>query len=132
MASATTVLGDRWSLLILRSALYGVSRFDDLQRELDIGRSVLSGRLARLVDAQLLTKSEYREEGDRLRPEYTPTAAARELALVFAAMQEWGDRWIRRKPALIRPRKRGTREPLRVAFVEKGVKTVALDDVTMG
>lgn len=132
MANAASILGDRWTLLILRSALYGVSRFDDFKSELSIGRSVLSGRLADLVSAGLLAKTEYRETADRARPEYRPTAAARDLVLVFAALQQWGDRWVRKKAPAARPRKRESREILKVGFVPKDAEVVANNDVTMG
>ncbi|MFZ5617444.1 MAG: winged helix-turn-helix transcriptional regulator [Pseudomonadota bacterium] len=131
MANAADFLGDRWMLLVLRSALYGVSRFEDILAELKIGRSVLSARLTRLVDAGLLERVTYREESDRSRAEYKPTQAARELLLVFAAMQQWGDKWVRRKAPAICPCKRSSGEALRVAFATAGGEIVAPDDVTM-
>ncbi len=131
MANAADFLGDRWMLLVLRSALYGVSRFEDLLGELKIGRSVLSARLTLLVDAGLLERVTYREEGDRSRAEYIPTQAARELLIVFAAMQQWGDKWVRRKAPAIRPRRRSTGEELRVVFATTDGEIVALGDVTM-
>ena len=57
LARAIELIGDRWTLLILRSALYGVRRFDDFQEELGTPRTVLSSRLNDLVDAGLLEKS---------------------------------------------------------------------------
>ena len=54
LAKAIDLIGDRWTLLILRAALYGVRRFDDFQSELGCPRTVLSGRLKKLVDAGLL------------------------------------------------------------------------------
>ena len=57
LARAFELIGDRWTLLILRSALYGVSRFDDFQVDLDIPRSVLSSRLAGLVETGIMASS---------------------------------------------------------------------------
>ena len=62
LARSFELIGDRWTLLILRSALYGVRRFDDLQADLDIPRSVLSNRLAGLVETGIMERKEYRED----------------------------------------------------------------------
>jgi len=65
LAQAIDVLGDRWSLLLLRSLLFGVRRFDDFQSELSIPRSVLSARLKHLSAHGLVTATPYREAGKR-------------------------------------------------------------------
>jgi DNA-binding HxlR family transcriptional regulator len=132
MANAAELLGDRWQLLILRSALYGVGRFEDMQRELKISRGILSKKLGILVDAGLLRRAEYQEAGDRKRTEYLPTEAARELFVVFAAMQQWGDKWIRRKPPMLRPVTRKGSEPLQVVFATANKEVISLDAVVMG
>jgi len=62
LARSFELIGDRWTLLILRSALYGVRRFDDFQADLDVPRSVLSNRLAALVESGIMERREYREE----------------------------------------------------------------------
>ena len=69
LARAIELIGDRWTLLILRSALYGVRRFDDFQEELGTPRTVLSSRLNDLVDAGLLDKKPYKLKGRRARSE---------------------------------------------------------------
>ena len=70
LAKTVELIGDRWSLLILRSALYGVRRFDDFQTELGAPRTVLSGRLKKLSEDGLLDKQGYKEPGKRTRNEY--------------------------------------------------------------
>ena len=130
MAAAAHLLGDRWILLILRSALYGVSRFEDLQRELSISRGVLSAKLSALVDAGLLERKAYREEGARARTQYVPSAAARELVIVFAALMQWGDKWVRREPAALNFVDKESGAPLKVSFVTPGGRAVALERVT--
>ena len=77
------LIGDRWTLVILRSALYGVRRFDDFQLELEIPRSVLSNRLAGLVELGIMERREYREDGQRARIEYPLTEMGRALGLPF-------------------------------------------------
>ncbi len=132
MAHAADVMGDRWVLLILRSVLYGVSRFADLQAELGISRGILSERLERLVQAGLLERHAYQETGARPREEYRPTKAARALTLAFAALQQWGDVWLRAAPPPARPRSRLTGEPLKVAFVTSDGVVTPERDVIMG
>ncbi len=58
-------MGERWTLLILRDAFLGIRRFDDFQRRLELSRSVLTGRLAELVDAGLLRRRPYQERPTR-------------------------------------------------------------------
>src|ERR1700710_150464 len=79
------LIGDRWTLLILRSALYGVRRFDDFQADIEIPRSVLSKRLAGLVESGIMERREYREAGQRARTEYPLTEMGLKLSLPFMA-----------------------------------------------
>lgn len=80
--------------MILRSALYGVRRFDDFQAELGAPRTVLSGRLKRLVRSGLLEPTEYREEGRRPRKEYVLTAQGNALRPILISLTQWGDDWL--------------------------------------
>ncbi|HUG86829.1 MAG TPA: helix-turn-helix domain-containing protein [Euzebya sp.] len=89
------VLGDRWSILVLREILNGVRRFDDIHEHIGVSRSVLSQRLRTLVDAGVLTREAYQAEGDRLRHEYRLSDMGRDLQLVMHALMDFGDRWLR-------------------------------------
>ncbi|MBW3665499.1 MAG: helix-turn-helix transcriptional regulator [Actinobacteria bacterium] len=89
------LLGDGWSVLVLRDVFNGVRRFDDLTAHLGISRSVLTDRLARLVDAGVLERRPYREPGDRERFEYRLTGKGRDLQTVLVALMDYGDRWLR-------------------------------------
>ena len=91
MADTASLLGDKWMLLILREVSYGVTRFDDLKRELAMSSATLSNRAARLVEVGMLEKREYREEGARPRPQYLLTNMGRDFGKVLWAMMEWGD-----------------------------------------
>lgn len=91
LAQAADILGDRWTLLILREAFYGVVRFADMQEDIGVPRSILSNRLAKLVEAGLLCRFEYRENGARARHGYRLTERGRDLALTFLAMKQWWD-----------------------------------------
>jgi len=92
IARASELIGDRWTLLVLRDLSNGVYRFDDLQRHLGIARDVLARRLGRLVAAGIATRVEYQDPGRRTRQEYRLTDAGRELRTVMVALMEWGDR----------------------------------------
>jgi DNA-binding HxlR family transcriptional regulator len=89
---SVSIVGERWSLLILREALlYGVTRFGDFQSVLGISTNILVDRLNRIVDAGVLEKRMYQEEGSRPRASYHPTESGIALKVVLAALQEWGD-----------------------------------------
>ncbi len=88
------VIGDRWSLVILREVLSGIRRFDQLTVRTGIPRQVLTGRLERLLDQGILRREPYREQGQRQRLEYRLTDKGIDLYPVFVAMQQWGDRYL--------------------------------------
>jgi len=86
------LLGDWWTPLVLREAFYGISRFDEFQRELGIARNTLAERLRRLVDEGLLEKRPYQTEP--VRHDYVLTEKGRDFFGVLTAMSRWGDRWL--------------------------------------
>jgi DNA-binding HxlR family transcriptional regulator len=90
IARALEVLGERWTLLIVRDALLGLHRFDDLQRSLGVARNVLTDRLSRLVEAGVLDRVPYQQRPRRF--EYQLTELGRELAVPAIALMHWGDR----------------------------------------
>jgi DNA-binding HxlR family transcriptional regulator len=89
VARALEVVGERWTLLILRDATFGVRRFDDFRASLGLARSVLTARLNRLVDEGLLERSRYQSNPDRF--EYLLTAKGRQLGPVIFHLMKWGD-----------------------------------------
>ncbi|MGW2348502.1 winged helix-turn-helix transcriptional regulator [Actinacidiphila glaucinigra] len=92
IAQALDVVGDWWTLLIVRDAARGVDRFDDLQRELGVSRKVLAERLRLLVDADVLAREPYQERPARYAYRLTPRGRA--LLPVLIALQDWGDQWV--------------------------------------
>lgn len=90
--AALAIVGDRWSLQILREAFHGVRRFDDLLRNTGVSRAVLSTRLRRLTAAGLLRTVPYQEAGTRRRLEYRPTRAGVELLPALVALMDWAER----------------------------------------
>lgn len=91
---AMAFLGEKWTLLVLREAIYGVRRFDDFARALGCGRGVLSDRLKTLCDAGVLERREYAEPGQRRRAEYRMTAMGRDLYPAMLAISQWSERWM--------------------------------------
>lgn len=92
IAQALDVVGDWWTLLIVRDTARGVHRFDDLQRELGLSRKVLTERLRLLVEADVLAKVPYQDRP--VRHEYRLTPRGHALLPVLIALQDWGDTWI--------------------------------------
>ncbi len=93
IGAAVGILGERSTFLVLREAFNGVRRFDDMQRRTGMPRQVLSQRLARLVDEDLLRKVPYQQAGQRSRAEYRLTDKGLDLYPVLVALMEWGDRY---------------------------------------
>ncbi|MFD8973380.1 winged helix-turn-helix transcriptional regulator [Streptomyces sp. NPDC059593] len=92
IAQAAAVVGDWWSLLLVRETARGHHRFDALQEELGISRKVLTERLAHLVEAEVLEKVPY--QNGPVRYEYRLTESGRGLLPVLLSMQDWADRWL--------------------------------------
>ncbi|GAA4683981.1 helix-turn-helix domain-containing protein [Pseudonocardia yuanmonensis] len=92
VARTAAIVGDAWTVLVLRDMFNGVRRFDDLAAHLGIARNVLTRRLAGLVEAGLVEKVPYREPGRRERHEYRLTPAGKDLRTVMTALRDWGDR----------------------------------------
>lgn len=92
IARSLEIIGDRWTILILRDAFRGIRRFDDFRRDLEIARPVLSDRLRKLVEAGVLTKVPYQEHP--VRHEYRLTRMGIELSPALVALMRWGDDWL--------------------------------------
>ena len=91
VARSLEVVGERWSLLIVRDAIYGVKRFEDFQADLGIARNILTDRLKRLVEHGVLERTRYDERPPRY--EYRLTEKGKDLLPVLLAMMRWGDKW---------------------------------------
>ena len=92
IARTMPIIGERWTLLILRDIVQGVHRFDELQRHLKAPRDVLTKRLKTLADAGVIERVAYQEAGARRRYEYHLTQSGHELRLVLSALRDWGDK----------------------------------------
>jgi DNA-binding HxlR family transcriptional regulator len=91
IARTLDVVGEWWTLLIVRDALRGATRFDEFRESLGMARGVLSSRLHKLVEQGILTRRQYSEHPPR--QEYTLTEKGRALAPVITSLLTWGDTW---------------------------------------
>ena len=89
LARSLAVIGDRWTLVILRDCFRGLSRFEQFQEQLGISRTIVTDRLATLVAEQVLEKVVYQERP--LRHEYRLTQKGKDLYPVMMAIRQWGD-----------------------------------------
>lgn len=91
IASALTILGEKWSLLVIRELALGVNRFDEIQRYTGAPRDVLTSRLRHLEAAGVLERRRYQERPPRFG--YHLTEAGNELRPILLSIAQWGDRW---------------------------------------
>ena len=94
VAGTLAVVGEKWSLLILREAFLRTRRFADFQRILGAPRAVLTDRLATLVDRGILERVPYQAEGERQRYEYRLTQKGFDLYPTLVALMHWGDTYL--------------------------------------
>lgn len=92
IARTLSVIGDRWTFLIIRNAFMGMRRFDDFQQNLGLTRHILSARLKRLVEYQVLVKTPYKDRQQRF--EYCLTEKGRALYPVLLTMADWSNQWM--------------------------------------
>src|SRR5262245_26564807 len=92
VARALSIVGDRWTLLVLRDAFLGIRRFEDFQADLGTSRHRLADRLRKLTRAGILERVRYQERPARF--EYRLTEKGRDLYPVVVSLTRWGDRWM--------------------------------------
>jgi len=128
IARALEVVGERWTLLIVRDVFLGLRRFDELQESLGIARNVLSDRLNRLVEEGILERARYSERPERF--EYRLTRKGRELDIALSGLRQWGDKYLSEKPPRVLRRK-ADRKRVIAALVPKGAPILSLEEVEL-
>jgi DNA-binding HxlR family transcriptional regulator len=129
IARSLEVLGERWTILVLREAMSGATRFTEFRDSLGIAADVLTARLATLVEAGAMTREPYQEPGARVRHSYHLTDSGRELLIVLGALQQWGDEHLPRKAGPTVVRRSASGRPLHVGFIDDDGDEVELADV---
>jgi len=110
IAAALETVGERWSFLILRGAFNGLHHFEEFQSTLGIARNILSNRLARLVESDILRREP--DPADRRRVAYHLTDKGLDLLPVLLSLREWGEKWVARAPSNPVLVDRATRRPI--------------------
>jgi DNA-binding HxlR family transcriptional regulator len=128
IARALEVVGDRWTLLVIRDVVLGNHRFDQLLESLGVASNVLTDRLTRLVAEGILDRVRYSERPQRF--EYHLTEKGRELGLCLLALMQWGDRYVSDKPPRV-ARRRSDRSRVSVRLVAGDGSIVPSGDVEL-
>jgi DNA-binding HxlR family transcriptional regulator len=128
IARTLELVGDRWTLLVLRDVVLGNHRFDQLLRSLGVASNVLTDRLSRLVAEGILERVRYSERPQRF--EYRLTEMGRELGVPLLALMQWGDRYVSDKPPRI-ARRRSDRSPITVRLLAGDGSLVESGDVEL-
>ena len=130
VARALEAVGERWSLLIVREAVKGHTRFVEFEESLQVSKAVLADRLDGLVASGVLERRTYRAAGHRVRRDYHLTQAGRDLLPVLAALSNWSNTYMAGEagpPSLWRQRATGAQ--VHVSIVDGYGRPVALDDI---
>lgn len=128
VAQALEIIGERWTLLIIRDAFLGLTRFGEFQESLGIARNILADRLRRLVEEGIFERVPY--AGRPPRYEYVMTAKGRDLFTALNALRQWGDEHLTDKPMrLLRRKADGT--PVIAALVPDGTTVLADDEIEL-
>jgi DNA-binding HxlR family transcriptional regulator len=128
IARTLEIVGDRWTLLIIRDVALGLRRFDEFLESLGIASNVLADRLNRLVVEGVLERVRYSERPERF--EYRLTRKGRELGVALLALMQWGDRHLSDKPRVI-ARRRNDRARVSVRMVAADGTVVASDELEL-
>ena len=131
VARTLSVIGDRWTVLILRDCFLGARRFDHFAASLDVSPHVLSTRLGKLVEHGILDRRAYQDHP--VRHEYRLTEKGRDLYPVLGSMLQWGDRWMsgpEGPPARVRHRLQ--HQMLRRKHPQTAAETVTLSEAFAG
>lgn len=128
VAKTLEIVGERWTLLIVRDAFFGLRRFEEFQSSLGIARNILTDRLNRLVDEGIFDRVRYSERPERF--EYRLTPKGRDLTIALNALREWGERHVLEHPPRVL-RRRSDGKPVTVALVPKGTKTLKANEVEL-
>jgi DNA-binding HxlR family transcriptional regulator len=114
VARALELVGERWTLLIVRDAFLGRRRFEEFQESLGIARNILADRLQKLVDHGIFERVRYQERPERYA--YELTDKGRDLRVPLLALMQWGDRYLSPTPPRL-ARRRSDRAPVAVAIL---------------
>lgn len=128
IARSLEIVGDSWTLLVVREAFFGASRFGEFEDTLGIAKNVLSDRLEKLVEHGVLTRTP--EPGRGNPAAYRLTDKGRDLLPTLVALMQWGDRWVNRGREPVRLIDRETGEEIApIATASRDGRSLRAEDV---
>jgi DNA-binding HxlR family transcriptional regulator len=128
IACALEIVGERWTLLIVRDIFLGLRRFEEFQESLGIARNVLADRLHWLVSQDIVEAVPYSSRPDRY--EYRLTAKGRDLFVTLTALRQWGDKHLTDKPSALL-RRTSDQAPVLAALVTEDGETVSIGEAEL-
>jgi DNA-binding HxlR family transcriptional regulator len=131
IAMSMEVIGTRSSMLVLREALYGTTRFDDFVRRTKSTEAIVAARLKHLTDAGLFEKQPYKEEGKRTRYEYVLTQKGSDLMPAVFALMQWGNRYLQPDHGPLRLIERDTGATVVIGPQSESGKQLGVDDLAI-
>lgn len=131
IAMSMDVIGTRSSMLVLREALYGTTRFDDFVRRTKSTEAIVAARLKHLTDAGLFEKQPYKEEGKRTRYEYVLTQKGSDLMPAVFALMQWGNRYLQPDHGPLRLIERDTGATVVIGPQSESGKQLGVDDLAI-
>ena len=132
IAMTMDVIGTRSSMLILREAFYGTTRFDDFARRTKSTEAIVAARLKQLTNIGLFIKQPYREPGKRTRDEYLLTDKGRDLLPAVFALMQWGNKHLQAEEGgPLRLVERGTGEPVVIGPRTESGRNLDLDNLAI-
>ena len=130
IAEALSVLGDKWSLLVVRDVLRGINRFDSLQDSLHIARNILAQRLASLEESGVLVKSPIKPNGKRMC--YNPTPKCLGLIPVLVSLIDWTTNWTDDdKKRWSKVVDKTTGEEVKISIMDKNNKPISIGQLSI-
>src|ERR1700686_2914931 len=125
VAAALEIVGERWTLLIIRDAFVGLSRFEEFRESLGLARNVLTDRLDKLVEHGIFERVRYGDRADRF--DYRLTQKGLDLHVALVGLRQWGDKYLCDKPPTVARRKSDKKRLVaalerRAAFTERALK----------
>ena len=127
----TEILNDRWTILLLREAFYGVTKFNDFLENTGISKQVLTDRLKHLVQLEIFELSIYKEVGIRERKEYLLTKKGKSLNIVLLAMLESGGNFIEEGKDVVKVFAKSTDEELKLKLVDSSNQVIDLKNLEL-
>ncbi|GAA5561370.1 winged helix-turn-helix transcriptional regulator [Acinetobacter seifertii] len=127
----TEILNDRWTILLLREAFYGVTKFNDFLENTGISKQILTDRLKHLVQLEIFELSIYKEVGVRERKEYLLTKKGKSLNIVLLAMLESGGNFIEEGKDVVKVFDKSTDEELKLKLVDSSNQVIDLKNLEL-